>query len=272
MSRVRDTVKHILKKEKGVLVAYLFLGTMVLFAAIRSVARGEHFGVLMCALTLVFFALPSVAERRLHLRFPDFFVISVLAFVFSAEILGEINYYYVRIPLWDSLLHGISGFLFAAFGFAVADVLNRDTRIKFSLSPVWLSLAAFCFSMTVGVIWEFYEFGMDTLFSYDMQKDTFITGFNSVLLDPLKENIPVSVDGIREVTVYLETGESLGLSAYLDVGLYDTMKDLFVNFVGAVVFSVVGYVYLRRKGKWRLAERLIPQFAEAEGEKRGDFE
>lgn len=160
------------------------------------------------------------------------------------------------------MLHTTTGFLCAATGFALIDILNRNSRIKFQLSPVYVALAAFCFSMTVGVMWEFFEFGMDRLFHMDMQKDTVIQSVTSVMLDPTNSNIPVTIDGIRSVAV---NGQDLGFDGYLDIGLYDTMEDLFVNFVGAVVFSTIGYFYIKHRGRGKLARAFIPTITE-EGE------
>ena len=97
---------------------------------------------------------------------------SCLLFIFSAEILGEISSFYVLFPFWDTTLHTLNGFLAAAIGFSLVDLLNRSDRVKFDLSPLFLSITAFCFSMTIGVLWEFFEFAMDQFFALDMQKDT----------------------------------------------------------------------------------------------------
>ena len=110
--------------------------------------------------------------------------------------------------------------------------------------------------MTIGVIWEFFEFGMDTIFGLDMQKDTIVSNIHSVMLDPTNSNIPIGIEGITDVIV---NGQSLGLGGYLDIGLIDTMKDLIVNFVGAVVFSVIGFFYVKNRGKGRFAKGLIPR-------------
>ena len=157
------------------------------------------------------------------------------------------------------MLHTTTGFLCAATGFALIDILNRNSRIKFELSPIYVALAAFCFSMTVGVLWEFFEFGMDRLFHMDMQKDTVVQSITSVMLDPTNRNIPVTIDGIHSVAV---NGQDLGFDGYLDIGLYDTMADLFVNFIGAVVFSTIGYFYIKQRGKGRLAKAFIPTITE----------
>ncbi len=253
---------HVLSKSRGLKVLYIFLSAMVIFTLVRSVFRREHFNVMMCLLTLVLFMIPAFVEKNFKVHLSGFFEGIVLVFIFSAEILGEINCYYQKVPHWDTVLHTVNGFMFAAFGFALLDMINRDSHIKFKLSPVYLALVAFCFSMTVGVIWEFYEFGADVLLDSDMQKDTYIAGFNTVTLDPAKSNTPISVQGIREVVITLENGETLVLPAYLDVGLIDTMKDLAVNFIGAAVFSVIGYFFVKHKGNGKFAGQFIPTFCD----------
>lgn len=129
-------------------------------------------------------------------------------------------------------------------------LLNDDERLTFDLSPLFLALVAFCFSMTIGVLWEFFEFGMDLFFHTDMQRDTVISAIYSATLDVTRSNRVVAVPNIQEVLV---NGENLGVSGYLDIGLIDTMKDLFVNFIGAVVFSVTGFFYAKSKGRQRTA-------------------
>ena len=90
--------------------------------------------------------------------------------------------------------------------------------------------------MTIGVLWEFFEFGMDEMFGLDMQKDTVMTGISSTLLDPSGSQHPQRIDRIESVEV---NGQELGVGGYLDIGLRDTMGDLFVNFVGAL--AVLGH-------------------------------
>ena len=117
------------------------------------------------------------------------------------------------------------------------------------------SIVAFCFSMTIGVLWEFFEFGMDEMFGLDMQKDTVVTGISSTLLDPSGSQHPQRIDRIESVEV---NGQELGVGGYLDIGLRDTMGDLFVNFVGALAFSVIGYRYLKSKSEGRFVRRFVP--------------
>lgn len=167
--------------------------------------------------------------------------------MFAAEILGEVNAFYIVIPGWDIMLHTINGFLAAAVGFSLAMLLNDNERIVFKLSPFFLSVVALCFSMTVGVIWEFLEFGMDMIFHTDAQKDTIIHAIYTVSLDTTCSNHIVAIEGIQDVLI---DGESLGVGGCLDIGLIDTIKDLFVNFIGAVIFSAVGCVCIGKKSLW----------------------
>lgn len=97
---------------------------------------------------------------------------------------GEISEFYLLFPFWDTVLHTINGFLAAAIGFSLVDLLNRSEKAVFSLSPLFMAIVAFCFSMTIGVVWEFFEFGMDQIGGLDMQKDTVIHTIRSVTLDP----------------------------------------------------------------------------------------
>ena len=179
----------------------------------------------------------------------------ILIFIFSAEILGEINAFYVKIPIWDSILHTTNGFLMAAIGFALIDLFNRSEKFSIKMSPYFVAFFAFCFSMTVGVLWEFFEFSMDQFFGLDMQKDWIVTAINSVKLNPIGANVPIHVD-VQSVVI---NGEQWNLGGYLDIGLIDTMKDLIVNFIGAVVFSVIGILYLKNRERGKLAASLIPQ-------------
>ena len=110
--------------------------------------------------------------------------------------------------------------------------------------------------MTIGVLWEFFEFFADYFLKLDMQKDTVIHSINSVLLNPDGVNVPYH---IKDITSTVVNGVDLGINGYLDIGLIDTIKDLLVNFIGAVVFSVIGYFYTKKKGKGYIAPNFIPR-------------
>ena len=252
-------LKAAVRRQPAVFTVYLVLRLIVLATLVSSVIRSEYESAFICLLVLVLFMLPFFIQQNFGIELPSTLEIIILLFIFAAEILGELECYFITFPYWDSMLHTTTGFLCAATGFALIDILNRNSRIKFELSPIYVALAAFCFSMTVGVLWEFFEFGMDRIFHMDMQKDTVVSSITSVMLDPTNKNIPVTIDGITSVTV---NGQELGFGGYLDIGLYDTMEDLFVNFIGAVVFSTIGYFYIKHRGKGKLAKAFIPTITE----------
>ena len=247
------------KQRPKVFTVYIILRLLVVAALIRSAMLKEYESMFVCLLVLVLFMLPSFLERKLKIDLPDTLEIIILIFIFAAEILGELGCYFIHYPSWDTMLHTTSGFLCAAIGFSLVNLLNKDNRISLSLSPLYMAIAAFCFSMTIGVLWEFIEFAADRLFLLDMQKDTVITTISSVTLDATNSNTPIVIRSINDVAV---NGQSLGLGGYLDIGLYDTMEDLFVNFIGAVVFSLFGYFYVKHQGKGKLVESLVPRVAE----------
>lgn len=251
--------KEDIKQDKTKFIVYVILRTFVIISLIMAAVRGEYENVFVCALSLVLFLVPSFIERGLKIALPTTFEIIILLFIFSAEILGEIHNYYMKVPYWDTILHTLNGFLFAAFGFSLLDIINRNPKIKFQLSPAYLAIVAFCFSMTIGVLWEFFEFGCDMLLGKDMQKDFVINTINSVTLDPQMKNIPHTISGIRSVTI---NGTDLGLGGYLDIGLIDTMKDLLVNFIGAVIFSIIGFFYIKNRGRGKFAKKFIPVIEE----------
>ena len=213
--------------------------------------------MLLCITTLLLLLAPAFIQVQFRIELPSVLEVIVLVFVFSAEILGEISSFYEIFPFWDTVLHTMNGFLAAAIGFSLVDLLNRSDRVKFELSPLYLAIVSFCFSMTIGVIWEFFEFGMDQLFGFDMQKDAIVHSISSVMLDPTHTNHAIRINDITQVTV---NGQDLGLGGYLDIGLIDTMEDLVVNFIGAVVFSVFGFLYVKNRGKKdSIISRFVPR-------------
>lgn len=258
--RVSETLRGLWKEKRAVMILYTFLRISVILVMLAQLFNRNFENVFLCLLTLILFALPTMLERKLDIDLPNTLEVIILLFIYAAEILGEIGAYYVTFPHWDTVLHTINGFLCAAIGFSLLDILNRNSRVRFHLSPLYLAIVAFCFSMTVGVVWEFFECTMDQLFFLDMQKDTVLQNFGTILLDPTGGNHPVVLRGISDVIVVFSDGsqKSLGLGGYLDPGLLDTMEDLFVNFIGAMIFSVIGYFYVLSRGKGRFVRRFIP--------------
>lgn len=224
LSRGGMTLREEIKQKKGVATLYVVLRILVILVMVAQFLNGNFENVFLCILTLILFLVPTFIERKIHIDLPDTLEVIILLFIFAAEILGEIQAYYITFPYWDTMLHTLNGFLCAAIGFALVDILNRSER--FSIS--------------------------------------------SVMLDPLGGNHPTAIRDITDVIVVTADGvqHALGLGGYLDIGILDTMKDLFVNFIGAVVFSVIGYFYVKSRGKGQFARRFIPQVLPAEEEQK----
>ena len=273
VGHVLRTAADALRRKRAVAAVYVLLRFLVILTMVAQFFNRNYESVFLCLLTLVLFLLPTILERALMVDLPNTLEVIILLFIFSAEILGEISAFYTTFQGWDTILHTLNGFLCAAIGFALVDLCNRHERVSLSLSPVYMAIVAFCFSMTIGVLWEFFECAMDQLFLLDMQKDAVVQNISSVMLDPTGGNNPVVIRDIADVIVVTGAGEeiALGLGGYLDIGILDTMKDLAVNFVGAVVFSVIGYFYVKNRGKGGFASRFIPRVVDVLPEDLDDW-
>jgi len=261
-NKERKSLQEQIKERKGAALVYFVLRLLVVAVMVRCALVGDYESLFLCILTLILFTVPTMLERRLRIDIPDALEIIILLFIYAAEILGEIRSFYIYFPNWDTVLHTINGFLAAAIGFALVDILNEEESFSMRLSPVTMAIVAFCFSMTIGIVWEFFEFAMDHFFALDMQKDTILHGINSVKLSPGITTIPTGIQNITDVIVVTGDGsqQALGLGGYLDIGLYDTMMDLLVNFIGAFVFSTLGYFYVRARGagRFKRLKNLLP--------------
>lgn len=257
---VQKMIKMAYKETKrSSLAIYLILRFLVVICMILQIIRGDLNNALLCLLSLVLLFAPLFIQNKYEITLPDSLEISIYLFIFSAEILGEINNFYGIIPHWDTCLHTINGFLATAVGFSLVDLLNKNSK-DINLSPFYLCLVAFCFSMTIGILWEFFEYGGDKLMKFDMQKDTLITNISSVYLNSDNENKPVVVDNIGKTEIFDNDGKLLYVidGGYLDIGLNDTMKDLFVNFLGALVFSFFAYIGLKNNKNSSVVKNFVP--------------
>lgn len=254
-----EKIKALYKEnKKSSLIWYLVLRTFVIITMVLSFFRGDYSSVFLCILTLILFLIPFWINNKLNIDIPNVLEIIIFLFIFSAEILGEINNFYAHIPNWDTILHTLNGFLCAAIGLSLIDLLNKNSK-SIHLSPLYVAIASFCFSMTIGVCWEFFEYGADKILNTDMQKDELITSISSVEFDPFQENKAKMIKGISKTILYDENNEELITieDGYLDIGLNDTMEDLWVNFIGASIYSILGYFYIKNRDKYSLASKFI---------------
>lgn len=266
MSKIKDFYRE---NKKGTLIIYVVLRFLVITCLVAQVFHQNWDNVFLCVLTLILFTIPYFIDRKLKINLPNTLEIIILLFIFSAEILGEIQNFYGIFKSWDTILHTLNGFLCAAIGFSLIDILNRNEKFHINLSPFFVALVAFCFSMTVGVLWEFFEFGSDTILKTDMQKDRIVTSISSVRLNEEKKNVPVVIKEIDQTIIYSKDEKGNGIEShieggYLDIGIHDTMKDLLVNFVGALVFSIIGWLYIKNRDEYQFAENFIPTIRKEE--------
>lgn len=258
---IMNNVREHIRTDRGVFILYSVLRILIIIIGIRSLFNGNYNGAAYCLLSLLLFLVPSLMEQGFSINIPPLLEGSIYLFIFAAEILGEVNYFYMAIPGWDTMLHTINGFLAAAVGFSTVELLNRNSK-NINLSPFYLTMVAFCFSMTIGVLWEFCEFAFDNLFGMDMQKDFILSSVNSFTLDPDNIQTCISIKDIVETRIITADGTTYFVDGgYLDIGLTDTMKDLFVNFLGALTFCLFGYFMDKRDSKKsKVAKRLVEDF------------
>ncbi|MGY3749269.1 hypothetical protein [Vagococcus acidifermentans] len=180
--------------------------------------------ILQCVVGMIVIFLPSRVEQKFGIDIPDIMEIIYFIFLFCAIYLGEVQNFYYRIPFWDMILHAFSAGMLGALGFVIVDFLNHSEKSHIHLSPFFVSLFALCFAVTCGVVWEIYEYTADHILGTNMQK--FMTADGTVL------------------------------SGHATLG--DTMKDIIVDLIGALVIVSLGYVHLRKKER-RLAEKRLKQ-------------
>ena len=218
----------ILNKEKDKSVGVVFLtleglcAITLLFAALRR--KLNYVGLCLSSMLLLF--APSLLERLFHVHIRPGMKKALMIYAVAGPVGGNVYQLYFTIPFWDKILHILCGVLFAMLGYSLPDLLepNHDHSTAFRC------ISAVCIAMTVGALWEIYEFCGDTFFGLDMQNDTVISGFSSYLLsDTIGERGAVS-----EVTSVIVNGKDLGVGGYIDIGLRDTMLDLVMCLFGSI--------------------------------------
>lgn len=203
---------------------------------------GDLWDIGLLALTLVLAFLPAGLARWPGIRLTKTMTALWLVFLVGSEIFGEMLGFYQKFRLWDVALHGISGILSAGIGFALAGQ-EKPGR----------GLTAVCFAVTVGTVWELFEWSADLLLGLDMQKDTVIHQIQTILRQPM------GIRGIRETVLVTQSGQTLlGLGGYLDIGLHDTMSDLAVTMLGALALAGLE-CFDRKTGRCPLVRKLIPK-------------
>ena len=255
---MRKIFKNRFSKPKTSLFICIILRILTVISLFIEFGSGNIKNGVLCIVVLIIFTLPPVLYKSFGLVLPDAMETAVYVFIFSSAILGEINNFYGFLPFWDTILHVLSGFILAGVGFSLARLMNGRKQ-KLRMSALYIALTGICFSLTAGLLWEFFEFTCDNWLRTDMQKDKVIKNISSVELNGKNENEPLKIDDITRTEIYFKNGERYTVEGgYLDTGLNDTMKDLSVNFIGAVIFCTAGFYHMKNRGKYEFVNCFIP--------------
>jgi len=224
-------MKRIKKLKSSKIVYFILLGIVVLeiiaasfsvvFATTSEQIDAGISNIFLGFLAAVLFSVPWIIESRFKLNIPSYLEIIVLVFLFSAIVLGNIHGLLVTVKGYDKLLHIVSGTFISVIGYEIIHFFNISKSKETRLSPGVLSIFAFCFCITLLVIWEFYEFAVDTI-AYNINNDT-----------------------SRNMQRYQWINESLIYPQ--PYGLMDTMLDLLVGSIGAAFVAIIGWRVLLHK-------------------------
>lgn len=169
--------------------------------------------LLQCLVGVIVMFIPSAIEKKFSVDIPDVMEMLYFVFLFCAIYLGEVRDFYYRVPSWDLILHMFSGAMLGALGFVLVSFFNDSEKVNMQLSPIFVTLFAFCFALAAGTLWEIYEFLADGVLGTNMQK--FITADREVLV---------------------------GRDA-----LADTMEDLIVDALSSLAVCIIGFFTLKKK-------------------------
>ena len=218
------------------LIPVIYLIFKIIFGKFDGAEAGYHsradyiLMIVQCLLGVLVINLPSILGKKFRFEVPPFLYVFYIFFLYCAIFLGEVRSFYYKFKWWDSFLHGTSSLMLGFFGFMVITILNRDAKALMNLSPFFVSLFAFCFAVSIGALWEIYEFTFDGLLGFNMQKFMLANG------------------------KMLEGHDALR----------DTMKDIITDSLGALTATIIGYIGLKKNKTW-----LIPKMTE-EAETQAD--
>lgn len=205
------------------IVSVIGVGILMLLAPSDDAAQpGERprsdyvLELLQCCFGVFAMFVPSFLEKKFHIAVPSRMMILYVVFLYCSIFLGEVRRFYYTVPHWDTMLHTFSGAMLGTLGFSMINLLNKTDRVPMNLSPAFVAVFTFCFALALGALWEIYEFTMDGIFKTNMQKFA------------LEDGTPLP--GHQAVT--------------------DTMKDLIVDTLGALIISIIGYISLKFQKGW----------------------
>ena len=231
------------------IIVSTMIATIVLLATGKDTRETGIPHILLCALALVLYNVPSFVQWRFRIYVPSAIHIFVLVFITAHFVLGEVARVYQQSAWFDKILHATSGVAIALIGFSLVNIFNTSSNTHLKLSPFFVAFFSFCFALAIAALWEIFEYAVDSLFSTNMQRY-------------------IPPDDIKHAMEMQQIDKPQGY------GLIDTMSDMIVSTISAFVVCVLGYFSLRSKRNLmnRFLLRKIPDFdtAIAEAEEAGD--
>lgn len=176
-------------------------------------------------LTFILTLLPFAFEKSHKIELPEEVQVIIVLFIYAGIFLGGVREFYYRFWWWDYLLHAVGGVGLGFAGFLILYSLHKSGKLK--ASPFLIALFSFCFALAIGALWEIFEFTMDYFSGFNMQK----------------------ARNLEKVYGYFDTR----------LGVLDTMWDLILDSFGALIASVSGYFYLKKKEIF-LFDKLVERF------------
>ncbi len=160
---------------------------LLLGALILALVEGQWHTAGMAVVTLVLTFIPILFQQRFNVYIPPFLISTIAFFAYATIFLGEVSDFYQKFWWWDLALHLISAIGFGLVGVIVLLLLFGKKRNE--SHPFIFALLSFCFAVTVGVMWEIYEFGMDQFFGFNMQKSGLFDTMADLIIDSIGGSI-----------------------------------------------------------------------------------
>jgi len=262
MKKYIDRFKKNNKAEKTSNIFFIIFITLGIASVIHMITKGEIGFTIQAILYALVLFVPYLLQKLFKIKFSPFLKIFLYFYIFGGATLGTIYNFHGMGIHWDTIMHVLTGFL--AMGICIAifrDMVKIDIIKK---SPMYIVLSAFCLSVTIGSVWEFYEYGADKIFKTDMHDDVLINEIHSYLLQEENMRKTVSITGIEKTVLYDKDDNLLFVikGGYLDVGFNDVMKDMIVHAGASLVFAIMIFPYYKNN-KLRFMRHFVPERAES---------
>lgn len=221
-----------LKNDKPTGVLFIVYILISIFSMFHWLLLAHIRNALMAILAMILIPAILLVEYYLHIEFGYGFIVCVMIICFGGLQLGPGYDLYMKFPNFDEVLHILSGFMFCSLGFILSKHFICDNKLYVHIA------VGIMFSLTLGLLWEMFEYAGSSIFGIDMQEDSIVDYIRSYYLSNSHNDITI-IEGITETIIKYGDNQELIISGYLDIGLYDTLNDMLVCLIGTVIYSVM---------------------------------